>query len=198
MTSRDERSWDGWWWFDDDDHPQDELEADRAHGTLTFDPGGGPQLRLVHASADGEIGAFGEPQSRRGAIHGVTVSGREMSVIDAYLVRWRGALGGARIEDYRAQTIVEGAHVSSLDDLTFDEARFKLRGLRDWLGAWWYGPVHGKAAVLLFFVLSGFVLTWSLPSEVRLGRFYLRRVARILIPPAGDWDDALLLRGRAA
>jgi hypothetical protein len=63
-----------------------------------------------------------------------------MSVIDAYLVRWRGALGGARIEDYRAQTIVEGAHVSSLDDLTFDEARFKLRGLRDWLGAWWYGP----------------------------------------------------------
>ena len=38
---------------------------------------------------------------------------------------------------------------------------------------------YGFTAVSFFFVLSGFVLTWSQNSDVKAGRFFLHRIARI-------------------
>lgn len=70
-----------------------------------------------------------------------------------------------------------------------------LTGLR-WLAAFWvfgyhmqnFGalptpfdlPVHlGYLGVTFFFVLSGFVLTWSMQPNLRISTFYTRRFARI-------------------
>ncbi len=70
-----------------------------------------------------------------------------------------------------------------------------LTGLR-WLAAFWVFGYHmqvfgslpvpfdvpvrlGFLGVTFFFVLSGFVLTWSMRSTVRVSTFYVRRFARI-------------------
>jgi len=84
------------------------------------------------------------------------------------------------------QATTDGATRLRLDALT---------GLR-WLAAFWvfgyhmqnFGalpppldlPVHlGYLGVTFFFVLSGFVLTWSMQPGVRISTFYTRRFARI-------------------
>lgn len=85
-----------------------------------------------------------------------------------------------------SETTTSPASRSRLDGLT---------GLR-WLAAFWvfgyhmqnFGslphpfdlPVHlGYLGVTFFFVLSGFVLTWSMSPDVRISTFYTRRFARI-------------------
>ena len=47
---------------------------------------------------------------------------------------------------------------------------------------WWYIALSrtGSAALGFFFILSGFVLTWSAPDHEPNRRFWRRRAARIL------------------
>ena len=83
-------------------------------------------------------------------------------------------------------TTTHGTAILRLDALT---------GLR-WLAAFWvfgyhmqnFGPLPppfdlpvelGYLGVTFFFVLSGFVLTWSMRPNVRISTFYTRRFARI-------------------
>lgn len=70
-----------------------------------------------------------------------------------------------------------------------------LTGLRWWAAFWVFGyhllnytgmplliaaPLEiGSIGVTFFFVLSGFVLTWSMTGEVSASTFYTRRFARI-------------------
>jgi peptidoglycan/LPS O-acetylase OafA/YrhL len=66
---------------------------------------------------------------------------------------------------------------------------------------WWDLVRYGGDGVLVFFVLSGFLITWLLLSEeadagkIHLGSFYLRRALRIL-PPALAYLLVLRLLGK--
>jgi peptidoglycan/LPS O-acetylase OafA/YrhL len=52
---------------------------------------------------------------------------------------------------------------------------------------------HGKVGVSFFFLLSGFILTWSASPGDTVGRFYRRRAARILPLHWVTWAFALLV-----
>jgi peptidoglycan/LPS O-acetylase OafA/YrhL len=94
------------------------------------------------------------------------------------------SLGGARVPGPRRSTEGETEPTRRLDSLT---------GLRWWAAFAVFAhhmtnlaplPVHkvlafGTYGVTLFFVLSGFVLTWSARPGVTAATFYWRRLARI-------------------
>lgn len=95
---------------------------------------------------------------------------------------------------------MRGARLTASIPATTDTARDKprleaLTGLRWWAAFWVFAyhlralidipapllwPIEfGYLGVTFFFVLSGFVLTWSMSSSVSLSTFYTRRFARI-------------------
>lgn len=134
MNTDTEQSWDGWWWFPEEGE-RDEQEA--PYGLLSFDEEAGPQLRLVFQTG---TDPFGAPGVERKAIHGITVSGRPMSVLDAHQSNWEGHLGAGHVEEWLGDLIVEGEHVPSLDEFHVDDLRVRILGLREWLTGNWHGP----------------------------------------------------------
>src|SRR5262245_26814613 len=87
-------------------------------------------------------------------------------VVDQPTITWLPSLSGLR---FGAVLLVFGFHVY-IADLFADGA------VRTALG-WMFGP--GAGGVSLFFVLSGFVLTWSAQPTDTVRQFWWRRFARI-------------------
>jgi peptidoglycan/LPS O-acetylase OafA/YrhL len=87
-------------------------------------------------------------------------------VVDQPTVRWLPSLSGLR---FGAVLLVFGFHVYIADLFADGAVRTAL--------SWLFGP--GAGGVSLFFVLSGFVLTWSAQPTDTARQFWWRRFTRI-------------------
>lgn len=146
MDNTDEKSWEGWWWFPGEGSRDDERGP---HGALTFTEADGARLRLI-VPPGGRLANLGvledEGGQERDAIHGVTVFGKKVSLLDARRTNVEAALGAGRVEQWEGYMVVDGEHVDSLDALEVDDLGLTIRGLREWLDGDWQGPL-GFASV---------------------------------------------------
>jgi hypothetical protein len=122
---------DGYWWV------PDETEARAGH--LTFSPATGARLRLLdwfsggppdEPKSRGPFPIF--PPERLAVIHGETLGGVPCSLLDAICDDWYSTGGHSR-EVWSSNSLIHGVHLMSRDDLKFDQAVVKLRGLKEWL-----------------------------------------------------------------
>jgi hypothetical protein len=118
-----ERTYEGWFWM-----PGDER---RAYGRLECDLTDGPRLRLVGEGFVDYDTAPPKPILNVTAIHGETIGGVQLSVLDFWTATWSTPLElpqGAVVEG-PARSVLIGEHVASAADVTANYYVCRLYGL---------------------------------------------------------------------
>jgi ApeA N-terminal domain 1 len=137
MTQDEVDSWQGYWTMPD---------GREIPGQLTFSEAEGATLRAFGpTSAEPE-----EPTLWAPALHGRTISGQDMTLIDAALYdhpRYHGALELQTSEEWKSHTLIIGTHIQSEEELKFAVGTFRLEGLEQWLREPWGGAPFYAAPV---------------------------------------------------
>jgi hypothetical protein len=115
-VSDDARVVEGWFWFPPATEP--------CFGTLEIRPRD-LRLRLRDSASTLRNGFV--------VIHGEGLRGEPLTLLDAYLTNWQSHNFSHNSEQYRANSVLIGAHVLRADDLRFARARLHVRGLTEWL-----------------------------------------------------------------
>jgi hypothetical protein len=109
-------------------------------GELSFKEGEGAALRVFGSRQ----ASLSEPTRWVQALHGTTLGGQDMSLLDAALFQHQDHLWGGdempTSQEWRSHTLIVGMHVDREDDLKFSTATFRVAGLEAWLAEQWGGP----------------------------------------------------------
>jgi hypothetical protein len=130
MTDGRKDTWQGHWTMPDGrEHP----------GTLTFSEGKGALLRVFGSRSN----PMDEPVRWAQALHGVTLGGQAMTLLDVALFHHENYISGEEemptSEEWRSHTLIVGVHINSEEDLEFSVGTFRLAGLEEWLTDRWEG-----------------------------------------------------------
>ncbi len=130
VATEQEDRWQGEWILPDGgEHP----------GELTFTERQGARLRVFGSRSY----SLGEPARWAQALHGRTLAGQAMTLLDAGLFHHDTFISGEdempTSEEWRSNTLIVGAHVSCSEDLKFSTCTFRLSGLESWLTEPWRG-----------------------------------------------------------
>jgi ApeA N-terminal domain 1 len=109
-------------------------------GELSFKEGEGAALRVFGSRQ----ASLSEPTRWVQALHGTTLGGQDLSLLDAALFQHQDHLWGGdempTSQEWRSHTLIVGMHVDREDDLEFSTATLRVAGLEAWLAEQWGGP----------------------------------------------------------
>lgn len=161
----------GIWWLP-------ETPDDTETGTLTFDQIEGATLRVVGRLVPLQAGPMGE-EKRFYVIHGVTTTGKPVTLLETFIVESRMGFPGIATEAWHVRTIAIGAHFSSADEEIFNRSWVRFDGIARWLS---YDPFVETHHFAPFFT----ELTVRKPPRMQLGT----------IPGAKLYTDSHIRSGR--
>ncbi len=110
--------------------------ASRVAGTLTYDPEAGVVLQLVGSFGPHPFSALQRAMAglRYETIHGITVDGKEVTLLRAVQKGSQFHMGGMSLESYLAIWTLIGAHLTDENQLAFVTSLAQFDGLDAWLG----------------------------------------------------------------
>lgn len=161
----------GIWWLS-------ETPEDTETGTLTFDQIEGAKLSVVGRLLPLQAGPMGE-EKRLYVIHGVTTTGKPVTLLETFIVNSRMSFLGIATEAWHVGMIAVGAHFLSADEELFNRSWLRFDGIARWLS---YDPFTEKYHFDPFFT----ALTVRKPPSVLLGT----------IPGAKLYTDSYIRSGR--
>lgn len=119
----------GFWWLDGD-------KDNKVAGTLTFDPDGGPVLRVlgmlrdvvtsVNAACKGDDGEMV-------TIHGVTKKGKRVTLLRAFSTNRQLNMPGIANEEWHSNLLLVGWHISNSDEAIFSKSYIRFQEIERWL-----------------------------------------------------------------
>jgi len=145
----------GLWWLP-------ETPDDKHSGTLTFDQVEGGRLNIIGQLALLKTGPLGGGEERN-VVHGFTVTGKPVTLLDAFVVNSRLRFPGIPTETWHVSTIGIGAHFTSSDEPLFQRSSVRFDGLALWLA-------HDPFAETYDFSASTTEMTVRKPERMDFGR----------------------------
>ncbi|HEY2768223.1 MAG TPA: hypothetical protein VGI76_08190 [Solirubrobacteraceae bacterium] len=134
-----EDMWQGQWLMAD---------GQRLQGELSFTEGAGAILRVFGSRPT----SLSEPVRWAQALHGTTLGGQDLTLLDVALYRSQDHLSGSdetpTSQEWRSQTLILGVHVATEEDLQFSTATFRISGIEEWLTEPWHGPAFSPPPTL--------------------------------------------------